>query len=218
VIWAQNVISQLKKYKEVRRGWLGVTIQDVDKNTAKALGLSEEKGALVASVEQGDPAAKAGIKAGDVILEVNGQIIDEARKLSQIIGGLKPGTNVNIQIWRQGETKEVQATLAQRQGTVTASEPSKLQEQLTKDLGITLRPLRQQEARALGLEKTAGLLVTDSRVDGMREGDVILQANGEPVNSLSKMAETVKKAEDKGVVLLHIYRRGHSLFQALPLQ
>jgi S1-C subfamily serine protease len=52
----------------------------------------------------------------------------------------------------------------------------------------------------------------------MREGDVIVQANGEPVNSLSKMAETVKKAEDKGVVLLHIYRRGHSLFQALPLQ
>jgi len=215
---AQNVISQLKKYTEVRRGWLGVTIQDVDKNTAKALGLSEEKGALVASVQKGDPADKAGIKPGDVILKVNGQKIDESRKLSQMIGQFKPGAKVDVQIWRQGETRNEQITLGQRQESVTAQKPGKLQEQLAKDLGMTLRPLRQQEARALGLEKTTGLLVTASKVDGMREGDVILQANGVPVNSLSKMAETVKKAEDKGVVLLHIYRRGQSLFQALPLQ
>jgi serine protease Do len=215
---AQNVISQLKEHKEVRRGWLGVTIQGVDKNTAKALGLSEEKGALVASVEKGDAADKAGIQAGDVILEVNGQTIDEARKLSQIIGGLKPGAKVNIQIWRQGETKKVQVTLGQRKGGVTAAAPSKLQEKLAKDLGITLRPLRPHEARALGLEKATGLLVTDSQVEGLQKGDVIVQANGEVVDSLSQMASAVKAAQDKGVILVHIYRRGHNLFQAIPLQ
>lgn len=215
---AQNVISQLKKYKEVRRGWLGVTIQDVDKNTAKALDLSEEKGAIVASVQEGDPADKAGIKSGDVILKVNDQAIEDARELSQMIGQLKPGAKVDIQIWRQGETKDVQVTLDQRQEAVTAEKPSKLQEQLAKELGITLRPLRQQEARALGLEEVAGLLVTDSKVEGMREGDVILQANGEPVSSLSKMAGVVKEAQNKGVVLLHIYRQGRNLFQAIPLR
>ncbi|WP_027369934.1 DegQ family serine endoprotease [Desulfovermiculus halophilus] len=215
---AQNVISQLKKYKEVRRGWLGVTIQDVDQNTAKALGLSEEKGALVASVQKGDPADKAGIKSGDVILQVNGQTINEARELSQLIGGLKPGAKVDMQIWRQGKTKQVQVTLGQRKGGVATSEPSKLQEKLAKDLGITLRPLRPQEARALGLDKATGLLVTDSQVEGLREGDVIVQANGEVVDSLSQMASAVKAAQDKGVILLHIYRRGHNLFQAIPLQ
>ena len=216
---AQNVISQLKKYKEVRRGWLGVTIQEVDKNTAKALGLSEEKGALVASVEQGDPADKAGIKPGDVILKVNGQAIEDSRGLSQIIGQLKPGASVDIQLWRQGETKDVQVTLGQRKGAVTAAEPSKLQEQLAKELNITLRPLRSQEARALGLEEAeAGLLITDSKVEGLREGDVILQANGEPVKSLSQMTRIVKEAQDKGVVLLHIYRQGYNLFQAIPLR
>ena len=215
---AQNIISELKKHKEVRRGWLGVTIQDVDKNTAKALGLPEEKGALVASVQKGDPADKAGIKSGDVILKVNGQSIEDSRELSQIIGQLKPGAKVAIQIWRQGETKDVQVTLGQKQGAVATAKPSKLQEQLAKELGIVLRPLREQEARALGLEKAAGLLVTDSKVEGLREGDVILQANGKPVNSLSQMAGLVKEAQDKGVVLLHIYRQGHNLFQAIPLQ
>jgi serine protease Do len=215
---AQNVISQLKKYKHVRRGWLGVTIQDVDKNTATALGLSEEKGALVASVEKGDPADKAGIKPGDVIFSVNGQSIEDARELSRIIGGFKPGETVVIELWRQGEIMEVHATLSQREGSVTAAAPAKLQQKLAKELGITLRPLRPQEARALGLDKATGLLVTDSQVEGLREGDVILQANGEPVKSLSQMARLVKEAEDKGVVLLHIYRQGHNLFQAIPLQ
>lgn len=215
---AQNVISQLKKYKEVRRGWLGVTIQDVDKNTAKALGLSEEKGAIVASVQKGDPADKAGVKSGDVILKVNGQAIEDSRELSQIIGQLKPGAKVDIQIWRQGKTKDVQVTLGQRPRAETAAEPSKLQEQLAEELGITLRPLRSQEARALGLEESVGLLVTGSKVEGLREGDVILQANGEPVKSLSQLSGIVEEAQDKGVVLLHIYRQGHNLFQAIPLQ
>jgi serine protease Do len=71
----------------------------------------------------------------------------------------------------------------------------------------------------LGLEEAeAGLLITDSKVEGLREGDVILQANGEPVKSLSQMTRIVKEAQDKGVVLLHIYRQGYNLFQAIPLR
>ncbi len=215
---AQNVISQLKEYKEVRRGWLGVSIQNVDKNTAKALGLPEEKGAIVVSVEKGDPADKAGLKSGDVILRVNGQTINEPRELSQIIGGLKPGAKVNMQIWRQGETKEVQATLAQREGSVATAIPSKLQEQLAKELGVSLRPLQEQEARDLGLEKATGLLVTESKVEGLRDGDVIVQAQGKTVDSLSQMAEAVEAAQKRGVLLIQVYRQGRAFFQAIPLQ
>lgn len=215
---AQDVISQLKKYQEVRRGWLGVSIQDVDKNTAKALGLPEEKGAIVASVEKGDPADKAGIKSGDVIVRVNGQTINEPRELSQLIGGLKPGAQVDIMIWRNGETKEVQATLAQRKGSELKAEPSKLQEQLAKKLGVTLRPLQEQEARALGMEKATGLLVTNSKVEGLREGDVLVQAQGKAVDSLSQMAEAVQAAQERGVLLIQVYRQGRAFFQAIPLQ
>jgi serine protease Do len=221
---AQEIIAELKKYQEVRRGWLGVSIQGVDANTAKALGLPQAKGALVASVKPGDPADRAGIKAGDVILSVDGQPVESAQDLSRLIGGMQPEQEVRITLWRQGEKKTVRVTLGRRGAQKAQAEPTDLREKLAEELGLQLRPLQPREARALGMERAVGLVVTNVRegsaadASGLRPGDVIVQANGRTVDSLREMGETLESARQKEVLLLRVNRDGRMLFRTIPLQ
>lgn len=220
---AKDVISQLQKYKEVRRGWLGVTIQDVDENIAKALGMSESKGALVASVKSGDPAAKAGIQVGDVIISVNGDPVKGASDLTRTIGQMSPGQTIDMTVWREGKVKELQVTLGQRDlETAQREEPQKEADSLL--LGMQLKPVNEQEAEALGLESPVGLLVTgvqdNSAADqeGIYRGDVILKANGKVVDNVSEIKDIIKQSKKKGVVMFLISRKGRNLFKTIPLE
>lgn len=220
---AKDVIDQLKKYKKVKRGWLGVTIQDVDENTAKALGLSEAKGALVASVREGDPADKAGIKVGDVIVSVNGSPIDDARDITITIGKMSPGQKIDLKVWRKGEIRNFEVKLGKRGEQLAQTQG---QEKMTNSglLGMELKSVNQREAEALGLPAVRGLLVTEVKSGSpaesadMRRGDVIWKANGHPVNSISEFRRILSKAtKEKGVVLLLIKRHGQNLFRTIPL-
>jgi serine protease Do len=220
---AKDVISQLKEYHTVKRGWLGVTIQDVDRDTAQALGLPQAEGALVASVKQGDPADEAGIKPGDVILEVDGQPIESARDLTRIIGRMAPDTKVQILLWREGEKREVSLKLGRRDKQLARQEEKGPSEGAGVQ-GMRLRPVTQEEAQALGMRSARGLVVTgveqgsSAQQSGLRPGDVILQANGRPVEKVSELEAVVQESKDKGVVLLLVNRKGQNLFRALRLQ
>ena len=220
---AKDIIAQLKKYHTVKRGWLGVTIQDVDRDKARALGLSEPEGALVASVKTGDPADSAGIKPGDVILEVNGKAIESARDLTRVIGRMAPQETAEIVLWREGERKEVSVEVGQRDkelaGKQQEEEPSGAGVQ-----GMQLRPLTPEEAKALGLEAPRGLVITGiqqgspAHQAGLRPGDVILQANGHIVDEAQKLEAVIEEAREKGVVLLLVNRDGRNIFHALRLK
>ncbi len=220
---AEDVIAQLKKFKKVKRGWLGVTIQDVDENTARALGLSEPKGALVASVRPEDPAAEAGIRVGDVIVSVNGKSIENAGDLTRTIGRLSPDETVNMTVWRQGEVSELEVTLGERDVDVARAMPA--QEQQQGDLlGMELKTVTAEEAESLGLTSPKGLLVVEiadaspAAEANIRPGDVILEANGQAVNSLSELQEVLDDdARKKGVVMFLIKRQGQNLFRTIPL-
>jgi len=220
---AKDVIAQLKEYHTVKRGWLGVTIQDVDRDTAQALGLPQAEGALVASVKQGDPADEAGINPGDVILEVDGQPIESARDLTRIIGRMAPDTKVRILLWREGEKREVSLKLGRRDKELARQEEKGPSEGAGVQ-GMRLRPVTQEEAQALGMRSARGLVVTgveqgsSAQRSGLRPGDVILQANGRPVEKVSELEAVVQDAKDKGVVLLLVNRKGQNLFRALRLQ
>ncbi|MEF8822638.1 MAG: DegQ family serine endoprotease [Desulfohalobiaceae bacterium] len=220
---AEDIISQLKEYQTVKRGWLGVTIQDVDEDTAQALGLSEPRGALVASVKEGDPADKAGIQPGDVILEVNGQTIEGARDLTRIIGQMAPEEEARILLWREGEKKEVTVEVGRRDKQLAQDE----QEQEPPEAGVQgmrLRQLRPEEARSLGMQSPRGLVITGiqqgsaSHQAGLRSGDVILQANGRAVSEVQEFKAVLEQSREKGVVLLLINREGQNLFRALRMQ
>lgn len=221
----KQVIDQLKEHKSVKRGWLGVAIQDVDQNSAKALGLKEARGALVSSVSPGDPADKAGIKVGDVIMSVEGIEIADAGDLTRKIGDLLPGAKVALSIWREGKTVKISMALGERNAEKIAQGGQPSPEAQGEDvLGLSVRPVTDVEAKALELEKAKGLLVIElsegslAAKSGLATGDVILEANGKAVNTVKGFREILDgDGKAKGVVMLLIKRQGRNVFRTIPL-
>lgn len=219
---AKKIISQLKKGKTVQRGWLGVTIQRVTEDQAKALGLKEPVGALIASVGKGQPADKAEVKQGDVVLEVNGEKVSDNNDLLKKIAGLAPNEKVKLTLWRANKRVTKTVTLGQRGEKSMAS----MRPETTKPamvLGMSLRPVSSQEAQALGLEKTQGLLVVNvdqsstAAKEQVRQGDVILQANQQDVNTVAELEKVLERDKKRGAFGLLIKRQGQNIFVALPL-
>ncbi len=227
---AKDIIDQLKAHQKVTRGWLGVTIQDVDEDIARSLGLDEPRGALVADVTPGDPAQEAGLEPGDVIIALNGEPIRDSRDLTRKIGRKAPGTEVQVSFWREGEVREVQATLGERDldrlaREETEPEPEPEKDDLVDELGMSLRQPTQEEASQLGLSEPRGMLVTDVETRSLAHradinpGDLIMQANGERVNSLEEFHRVLEEeAKPKQVLMLLINRQGQNIFRTIPLR
>jgi len=222
---ARRVIAQIKEGGKVSRGWLGVTIQDVSEDTAKALDMDEPRGALIANVIPDQPADKAGIKAGDVIVEVDGKSMADANELLRTIAGLSPGDSTRLTIWRKGDTKRIKVTLGERDTKQLAQAGQPQQpEQASGVLGMSVRPVTEQEAQALGMSAPKGLLVTavdqgsPATDSDIRAGDVITQVNQREVATVDEFKEILDtEGKDKGVVLLLVLRQGQSAFKTITL-
>lgn len=222
---ASQVIEQLKEHKIVKRGWLGVSIQDVDENAAKALGLENARGALIASVTPDDPADKAGIKPGDVIVAVDGVSISDAGDLTRKIGDLLPGVKITVSVWREGRVIKVPLVLAQRNPERVAQGAPGGQEAPGEDvLGLSVRPVNDAEAKALELSKAAGLLVLEvasgslAEQNGLAAGDVIMEVNGKAVNTVKALRDVIDgDGKAKGVIMLLVKRQGKNVFRTIPL-
>ncbi len=220
---AQRIVEQLKSNKKVSRGWIGVSIQEVDANTAKALALDKAHGALIGSVMPNEPAAKAGVKAGDVVLAVNGHPIADAAALLRSIAAEKPGSNVKLTLWRDGQEKTVTVLLGERGGNNTQAEKQSNDKQNTPSLGLSVRPLTAEEAASANLRGEQGLLVTTvvpnqpASVAGLEVGDIILTANLTPVHSVNDLTNSIAKARSRGALMLQVQRRGQMSFVTVAL-
>ena len=226
---AAKIVDQIKGGKKIRRGWIGVAIQDVDQNSAKALGLDKARGALISSVMSGEPADKAGIKAGDIILSVDGKDIADANALLRTIAGQDPGAEIKIAVWRDGKSHELTLILGERtpeQLSAQRGRPSKPGKGTASDiLGISVRPVTAEEARTLKLEKhQGGLMVVGVTPDkpaadnDILQGDVIVTANNKPLKTAQDLVAIVmEEAKERGAVLLQINRRGQLSFRAVPI-
>jgi serine protease Do len=222
---AQEIISSLREHRKVSRGWLGVTIQNVDEATAKALGLDKTAGALVNSVLEGQPAEKAGIQSGDVILSINGREIENTEQLLRVVAQIAPGSRVSVLIWREGQQRTVSLTVAERDGARTAGAVDGDLDGITGRLGLSLRPVTQDDTRRHNLKTAAGLLVLSVEEQGLaaragvQSGDIILAVNNTRVNTVP---DFVRQAEDgakqRGALLLHLSRRGQIFFRAIELK
>lgn len=225
---AERIIDQLKTHKKVHRGWLGVTIQDIDENTARALGLDSPRGALVGSVIPNEPAANAGIIAGDILLNVNGKKMSDAGELLREIASFKPNDTITVTLWRNGSTKDVRLTLGERKTNQQVAsfnqQQGTPQDLAATMLGLAVRPLNAEEARALNLNKPQGLVIIGikqgspaSEAD-LRTGDIITTANLKSVNSNAELDNVLKNdAQKRGAVMLQIQRSGQSFFRTLAL-
>jgi serine protease Do len=202
---ASHVKDQLIKTGRVARSRIGVSIQDVNAQLAESFGLDRPRGALVGMVENDSPGEQGGIKAGDVILKVDGETVETSSQVPVMIAGKKPGTPVAIEVWRNGSPKElsVRPVEIQEKGERVASNPAQQADE-TARLGLAVRPLTQQEKRQA--ETDGDLLVEavdgPAAVAGVRPGDVILGVNGAKVKSMDELRSAAKKRSGKVVALL----------------
>jgi serine protease Do len=210
---AVNVEGQLIKNGKVIRGRIGVAIQEVNSQLADSFGLDRPRGALVSSVEPGGPADKAGVKAGDVILKVDGKDIDRSAQVPSLVAAIKPGATAAIEVWRDRGDKriDVKVVALQEEGEKVASRDSGEASPSDK-LGLALRPLEPQERRQV---KTDGNLVVEdvdgpAAVAGVQPGDIILAVNSSSVKTLADFEGAVKKS-GKTVALL-IQRENAQIF------
>ncbi len=227
---AQNVINQLRDSGEVQRGWLGVRIQSVNEELAEGLKLGKPRGALVASVTEGGPAERAGIKQGDVILTFDGRPVTEMRKLPRMVAETPIGKDVKVTVWRKGEEQSVDVNLgkldieqvaAVAQPTETPSADGDV-----PSLGLVLGTITPELRSQFQLDdKANGLVVTEVDPDsaaaekGLRPGDVIVEVDQEEVSTPEEVAAKVTAAKDEGykVITLLVYRQGEFQWVAVRI-
>ena len=213
---AMNVENQLLAHGKVERGRLGVGIQEVTASLAKSFGLDRPRGALVAQVEPGSPAAKAGLKAGDVIVALDGKPIEQSNQLPPLVAQIKPGAQAKLEVLRNGKPSEVAVSVgAMKQEKAAKAEQS--QPEAGGKLGLAVRPLTPEERKEAGIDQ--GLVVEQvggpAARAGIRPGDVITAVNGTPVKSAQELRAAAAKAKDGIAVLV---RRGEqSIFVPLEL-
>jgi serine protease Do len=219
---AKSVMDQLLANGRVRRGMLGVNIQNITEDTATALELQERAGVLVSNVRAGSAAEKAGVKRGDIITAINGEKIDDGNVLRNKVAGTLPGTEIRLTVIRDGGTVDLTATLDEFDTeTSEASQAPGTGPEEAKPaggrLGLTLQPVTPQVAKELGLNENEGAVVT--AVDeggagaeaGIARGDVILEVNRRSVNSAESVQQALDGAAGRPVLLL-IARRGQTVY------
>ncbi len=198
---AAKVRDDILAHGKVTRGRIGVAIQDVNQALAESFGLPKPEGALVSSVEKGGPGDKAGLKAGDVIVGLNGAPVKSSAELPPKVAEVKPGSTVKLQVWRKGETKELGVTVGEMQPEKVASAND--DGAAGGKLGLAVRPLspdeqRQAEAQGLLVLDTAGAAAKA----GIQPGDVILALNGTPVRSVEELRALAAKADHHVALLI----------------
>ena len=227
---AKNIMEQLRNKGSVTRGWLGVQIQALTPELRESLSLAAEGGALVAGVIKGDPAEKAGLKAGDVVLEFDGRAVRSDRDLVAIVGNTAVGRKVPVKIVRDGKSLTLEVKTAKRSDdkdeVATESEDEEgpaLKETGKARIGVQVQEITKELAERLGLDSTAGALVaevgegTPAERAGIERGDVILEVNRQPIESPAAFSKAVRSAEPgKSVLLLVRSGRGTRYIAVKP--
>ena len=214
----QAVVAQLEQNGRVDRGFLGIQIQPMTGDLAEGLGVKTPKGALVNSAGAGTPAAKAGIKAGDVVTAVNGDAISDARDLTRKIAGLKPGTQVELGYVREGRDRTATVQL----GTLPAEQASANREEApgtSLRLGLQLAPASRTGAGDEGVAVVNVDPDGPAAAKGIAEGDVILDVGGRSVSTPAEVASGIEaaRADGKKAVLMRVKSANGTRFVAIAL-
>jgi serine protease Do len=227
---ARDVMQSLRDKGRVVRGYIGASVQTLTPELAEAMKLKGQlSGALVGEVEQHSPAAKAGIKSGDVITAVSGKKVSDARELRLMIGSMAPGTKAQIQATRDSQTKTFDVQLGempaggaqQGEAQMSAEEPAQ-PEKATVFGGVSVADITDDIRTALNLSKDVqGAVIADIDTDspaakaGMREGDVIQEVNKQPVRNAKDLVAISKKLKPNEKILIRVWSQGRSGYVAL---
>lgn len=213
---SKEIILQLKEKGRVTRGWLGVTIQDVTPELAKSFGLKDTTGALVSDIVSGGPAEKAGLKRGDIIIEMNGNALKDRHEIPRKVSLMSPGEAVTFKVFREGKSSLISSVVGElKEDREKVSQESQIQ------LGISVQNVTPEIAMELKMKKAEGVVVTNIEQGslageaGMQRGDVILEVNRVPVNSVEEFNEAIQKSRNS--VLFLAYRNGSTFFLSIKI-
>jgi serine protease Do len=218
---AMNTMNQLKEKGRVSRGMIGVQIQNVDRETAKALGLPRSGGALVNNITAGSAAEKAGVKVGDVILAFNGSDVVSSSDLPPLVGLTPPGTKAELSVFRDGKTLAVPVTVAELPQDPRAAVAATPKVAASNKLGIAADELTAEQRQQLGL-KDEGVVVTKitgnaARRAALQPGDVILMVGRKSIKSAADFNATVKDLKAGDSVMLLVRRNDTTSFIAITV-
>ncbi len=225
-----DVVAQLRNNGSVSRGWLGVKIQNVDEDTAQALGLSEAKGAVINEVTASGPAAAAGLRNGDAVVAINDEKIADSRDLARKVAAYTPGSNINVKVLRGGKEQVVSVKLGDfkdangPQPTPAKADPSPKQAPAATELsrlGVSLAAPGSTQAKGLkeGVVISDVKAGSDAATKGLRAGDVILEVSGTPVTSAADVTKGIEEASKLGrtAVLLRVKSGDASRFVGVKI-
>lgn len=221
---AKSVMEQLLKDGRVRRGMLGVNIQNVTDDLAKSLEIEQRSGVIVSNVRPGSAAEKAGIKRNDLIIAINGEKIEDSNVLRNKVAGSLPGSEIKVTVLRGGSQMDFTATLdefdvgSDPAGPADRNETRPGAQKESGRLGLSLEPVTPQIARQLGLDGAQeGMVVTDVEEGGaasdagIARGDLIIEINRKPVNSIGDVSSALEGTTDRPILLL-VNRRGQTSY------
>ena len=222
---AESVMKQLVKGGKVTRGWLGVTIQSITPDLAKEFGLKNGKGAVVNDILKGSPAEKAGLKRGDVILEVDGKTVNDAESLRNIVAQREIGSHITIKIIREGKPISLTAKVSElpmEMQETSIEKPEKEMDEENVFAGFTVIALSQEIAKQLGLSRDEkGVVIIKVEPDspaeeaGLKKGDVIQEINKRTVTNLRDFNNIVSRIKEGDSILLFINRGERKFYAAL---
>lgn len=226
---AKEIVAKLEKNGSIDHGYLGVQIQAVTPDVADAVGLSKAQGALVAAVSDGTPAARAGVKTGDIVTAVGGEEVKTPKDLSRLVADMSPGDKKTLAVWRAGKSMDLSVTVggnddSQKQASAD-EDKGQAQQANQPSIGIGLADLTPDVREQLELPKSvSGAVVASVNPDktaaaaGIQTGDVIVSVNDKPVHDAREVKNAVAEASTAGrkSVLLLIERAGNKTFVAVP--
>jgi serine protease Do len=207
----KRVSAELTAKGKVTRGWLGVSLQPLTSELAASFGARDRKGALVAEVVSDSPAAAAGVKSGDIILQVNGEKVDDPGDLARAVAAAAPGQTAKVKVWRDGQERALDIRLTEQPG-----------ERQAATLGLTVRPVTAEVARELELPSTEGVLVDSvasgsaAEKAGIRRGDVIREIDRKPVKTTADFDRLARATRREHPTTVKLQRGPTSLYVAIP--
>lgn len=216
---AKQVIEHLLANGRVARGWLGVSIQSLTPDLAKNFGVAENEGVLVNEVFPNDPAAAAGIKAGDIIVKIDGHVVDSPNKLSRLIGTLAPGATSKLEVVRDRTRIMLDIPLTERRETPVAASPPLPGSEMK--LGLDVQELTAALADQFNLRDSKGILISKiepgslAQAEGLREGDLIKEVNRGEILSVEDFTAAIGRIRRGDTILLRVQRETRAFYVVL---
>lgn len=220
---AKDILLQLKEKGKVVRGWIGVSIQEVTPDLAKSFGLKDKQGALVSSVNKDEPADKANIKPGDIIVEFDGKEINEVGDLPRTVASVAPGKTVKLKVIRDGKEKVLTITISKmkEEEEEAAAAEGKEEAAPEKKLGFSVQSITPEIAKRMDMKDAEGVIVSQVKPDspaglaGIKSGDIIKEVNRREIKNIKEYKEAMRAISKDDTVLFRIVRGGNTFYVAI---